>query len=188
MKWTPFTLHVKVTPKSDGTRVSYFRSLQRFGQDLYDALNSEPDFNMADPGGGNYTQRSSFNNAKLYNGGSLITSSYKITTGMTGAAVKPQFGNYPAQLMMTGFYNSDSENSVTEPEIQILSANEVWTQSLAAKNVNIPSTFVNDEVKAIRAIIDPLIATYMPTYANAKVHRLEYSGIIFGDRGFHFPA
>jgi hypothetical protein len=51
-----------------------------------------------------------------------------------------------------------------------------------------PSTNVNDEVKALKAIINTAIANpNLPSSANAKLFRLDYNGVIYGDRGFHFP-
>ena len=78
MKWTPFTLHVKVTPQSSdtsGARVSYIRSLQKYGQDLYDALRVEPDLNVANPGGGQVSNPNGYTDTQYYNQDTLVTSS-----------------------------------------------------------------------------------------------------------------
>ena len=191
MKWTPFTLHVKVTPQSSdtsGARVSYIRSLQKYGQDLYDALRVEPDLNVANPGGGQVSNPNGYTDTQYYNQDTLETSSYSKTSGFSGTAVKPQFGNYPAQLMITGFYSTTSSVADNYPAYQVISAGTVYTGYDSASNKNTPSATVNSEVKSLKATIDAMLVAYLPEYANAKVHRLEYSGIIFGDRGYHFPV
>lgn len=174
MKWTPFTAHISVTP-IQGKRFVYVRSLQKLAVEFYDALSLESDLNISAPGGGQYDSTTGFSNSAM-------------SQMAYGSAIKPQFGDYPAQLMITGFYNSSSENVATNEEINILSANQSNFGSLSAPYINIPKTYINNEVKALKTILDSVIASpNLPLFANAKVHRLDYSGIIFGSRGFHFP-
>jgi hypothetical protein len=190
MKWTPFTLHVKVTPQSsqdNGYRVSYMRSLQKFGQDLYDALISESDFNIAMPGGGQFTLKNSYEDARYFNQDTEVTSSFTRQSGYGGAAVKPQFGDYPAQLMITGFYQSANPVLPNYAAHSVISGGKYYSGTNSSSNVNVPTTALNNEVKALKATVDSLIIDYLPTYANAQVFRLDYSGVIFGDRGFTFP-
>ncbi len=188
MKWTPFTLHVSVTPKHDGKRTSLMMSLNKYAQYLYDALGTSADLNIANPGGGQIKRSAEFSGATYYNQTTLVTSSYSNTPGIAGTAVKPQFANYPAQLMITGFYNSSSTNSQTEPEIKIIATNETFTGARAANHINTPTATIDSEVKSLKATIDNLLTQYMPDYANAKIYRMEYCGIIYGNRGFTFPA
>ena len=174
MKWTPFTAHISVTP-IQGKRFVHIRSLQKLAVEFYDALSQENDLNISAPGGGQYDSTTGFNNSAM-------------SQMAFGSAIKPQFGDYPAQLMITGFYHSSSENLTTNDEINIFSANQGNLGSLFAPHVNVPKSYINSEVKTLKTLLDSVIASpNLPLYANAKVHRLDYSGIIFGNRGFHFP-
>lgn len=174
MKWTPFTAHIKVTP-AEGKRFVYIRSLQKLAADAYTMLSMNSDLNIATPGGGVHESVTGYDQSA-------------ISQMVYGTAVKPQFGNFPAQLMITGFYRTTSANVPAYADIDIISANQNNYGPLAAPHTNIPSTTVNNEVKALKALIDSAIAfPNLPSSGNAKVHRIDYNGIIFGDRGYHFP-
>lgn len=174
MKWTPFTAHIKVTP-AEGKRFVYIRSLQKYAAEAYQALSNNNDINIATPGGGSHAS---------------VTGNEQsaISQLVYGTAFKPQFGNFPTQLMITGFYKNSNPNTSPHTEIDIISANQNNNGQLSAPQVNIPSTAVNNEVKALKTIIDAAIAfPNLPYAANAKTYRIDYNGIIFGDRGYHFP-
>ena len=174
MKWTPFTAHIKVTP-AEGKRFVYIRSLQKYAAEAYQSLLNNSDINIATPGGGAHSSVTGYEQSA-------------ISQLVYGTAVKPQFGNFPAQLMITGFYKNTNPNASAYEEISIFSANENNNGPLSAPQVNMPSTAVNSEVKALKAIIDAAIAfPKLPHSANAKTYRIDYNGIIFGDRGYHFP-
>lgn len=174
MKWTPFTAHISVTP-AEGKRFVYVRALQKLASEAYTALVANADINIAMPGGGQHTTVTGYEQAAM--------------SQMTyGTAIKPQFGDYPAQLMITGFYKNTNSNAQVYAETDIISANQNNYGSTATPQVSMPSTNVNDEVKALKAIINTAIANpNLPSSANAKLFRLDYNGVIYGDRGFHFP-
>ncbi len=49
-----------------------------------------------------------------------------------------------------------------------------------------PSATVEAEVKALKVILDSVIAAKTPN-DDMTVFRIDYKGITWGDRGFHFP-
>ena len=174
MKWTPFTAHVKVTP-TQGKRFVYIRSLQKLAREFYDSLKDNPNLSISAPGGSGSESITGHEQSAL----SQLT---------YGAASKPQFGNFPAQLMITGFYKTSSANSQTQEEISVFSANQVYTSSGSAPSTNMPKAFINTEVASLKTILDAAIASpNLPTVSNAKVFRIDYSGVVYGDRGYHFP-
>lgn len=174
MKWTPFTAHVKVTP-TQGKRFVYIRSLQKLARELYDSLKDNPNLSIAAPGGGGSESITGHDHSA-------------ISQLNYGTAAKPQFGNFPAQLMITGFYKTYSDNNQTNEQVSVFSANQVYTSAASAPSTNIPKSFINTEVASLKTILDAAIASpNLPVVSNAKVFRIDYSGVVFGDRGYHFP-
>lgn len=172
MKWVPFTLHMKIDPAKPGKRYEMWRDMQKISTYVYEALESlVPSYlNIAYPGGGQH----------LSNGG---FSGYA-----SGTAVKPQFGETPAQIQITGFYNSSQMNIQPNPDMMILTAGEQRTGSKQHVYDSNPSNIIDNEVLALKTIIEATIGGFMPAGVNATIFRLEYSGIIYGDRGRHIPS
>ena len=166
----PFTVHFKITPVR-GTRFETIRSLQRFARAVYDALVAQTGITVAAPGGG---QSSSLDaSSDLAN----------------GCAVKPQIGSNPAQLMITGFYNTPTgtKNVQTYPDKTVDFNNDTFTGAGGAwPSGSIPVAQITTEVKALVAILKAAVAATAPV-VSASIFRLEYKGIIFGDRGYHLP-
>src|SRR5688572_318816 len=102
MRWVPFTVHIKIFPDRPGKRFEYVRELQRIATLMYDALDGLTELNLAQPGGG---QQQSINR---FSG---------LTNGM---AVKPQFGNTPPQVQITGFFEVSSANAQPHHDKQLL--------------------------------------------------------------------
>lgn len=170
MKWVPFTVHIKIFPINAGKRFEKWRDMQKVANSVYEALGSlVPDtINIASPGGG---QQSSSN------GFSSLTN---------GTAVKPQFGETPAQLQITGFYNSSNKNAQPHPELKRIHAGDnVSGQNQHSWESN-PTSVISDEVAALKLALGNAIDGALPdlTY---KIFRIDYSGVIYGDRGYHFP-
>lgn len=176
MRWVPFTAHIRIVPDHgsgvlNSKKFENWRSMQRIAVDMYNALISNSSFNLAIPGGGQQTSRSQFN----LGGNSWAAG---------GFAVKPQIGQAPAQVMITGFYDVDSSNAQIYQEQQIISGNEIYTGAAKASATHNPTTDAG--VKALRNAID---AEFEAALNNViySIFRIEYSGVIYGDRGYHFP-
>lgn len=172
MKWVPFTVHIRVVPE-EGKRFVYIRSLQKYAASLYAELSTNANLNLPRPGGGAHESHSGYDHSA-------------ISQHVSATAYKPQFGDTPAQLMLTGFYYSTNENNSPNSDINILSANQSNIGSLAAPNQNMPTAQCNAEVTALKSIIDSAIAAVLPL--RSKTLRLDYNGIVFGNRGYHFPS
>lgn len=165
----PFTIHIKVVPYRR-KRFEMIRDLQRIAKVIYDAALDESDLALARPGGG---QASNFDNGMAYYA--------------DGLAVKPQFGESPAQLMITGFYAISTNNVSPVPERQLIHAGSYVTgPGDIAAHAN-PVSSVATEVAALKAIFDDLIADNVEAAAAVEVFRLDYKGVTWGDRGYTFP-
>lgn len=175
MRWIPFTAHIRVVPENPGKRFEYVRSLQKWAHLLYEDLITNSTLNLADGGGGQHYNTS--NGGKIGNSGLV-----------KGLAVKPQIGENPAQFMITGFYdNSSTTNRQAQPDLQRISGGESYFGNVASPAERNPSTWVSDDVADLKAILDAAIANNLPATYAGKVFRLEYAGVVYGDRGYHFP-
>lgn len=180
----PFTAHLRVIA-SRGKRFETVRSLQRLAQLIYggpdgtSGLIGNASIEIARPGGGQANQ---------------MNSNLDQTDYAAGCAVKPQFGETPAQLMIAGFYLVATANAQPWSDKATFSPQDATTD--AAHSVSRaggawgwgsnPSTSVAAEVKALKAIIDGVIAAEVPG-EGVTVWRVDYKGIVWGDRGTHFP-
>lgn len=176
MKWVPFTLHIKITPANKGKRFVYWRDMQKISSLVYEGLHSltPSTISIALPGGG---QHSSFGGTEFGGMSGLVH----------GCAAKPQFGETPAQLQITGFYNSSSANSQPHPELERIHAGEVLNGPGAHSWESNPTTTIDNEVKTLKSTLESAINSALPASVEFSIFRLEYSGVIFGDRGYHFP-
>lgn len=175
MRYVPFTAHFKVIPFR-GKRFEYVRDLQKIAKFVYDGLLSESSIQIATPGGG---QQNSYGGTDFGAMGNLAGA----------CAVKPQIGNTPAQLMITGFYHATADNTVIQPATMRFSGGDTYTSSVVASRCEAnPISQVDNEVKTLRTLIDAAIAgSHLPHSITCTMFRLDYSGIVYGDRGYHFP-
>ena len=176
-KQVPFTLHVKIFPQwgsGKGNRFGMWRDMQKISGFVYNGLIVESSIKVAQPGGGQ-----SGTSGNQENGG--------IGWMVSGCAVKPQIGQNPAQLMITGFAQSDSGNIQPHPEKQLIHAGSVVTGPGATPWLNNPVATVDSEVTALKSVIEAVITAALPAGVSFEVFRLEYSGITYGDKGYHFP-
>lgn len=175
-KQVPFTVHIRVVPdRGNGKRFEYIRDLQKLAMLAYEGLSTVPELQVATPGGG----------------ATLSLGDYNRRGGLGGyanaTAAKPQIGASPAQLMLTGFYESGNINSPTHPDVQRISGGEVYTGPTAHSNKAGPTAMVDSEVATVKGLIEGALAEYLPEGAAYEVFRLDYAGVIYGDRGYHFP-
>lgn len=175
MRWIPFTVHIRVTPETPGKRFEYIRSMQKWSHLLYEELVTITDLNLADAGGGQHFNTS--NGGKIGNSGLV-----------KGLAVKPQIGETPAQFMITGFYdNSSATNQQPHVVVQRISGGETYQGRVASAAENNPNSWVDNDVYTLKSAIETALSTSLPANLNAKVFRIDYSGVVYGDRGYHFP-
>lgn len=179
MKWVPFTAHIRILPaygsgEIKSKRFEYWRDMQKLATMAYDGLVDESTIQIATPGGGQHTS------AAGYRFGGM--------GGMTaGTAAKPQIGQSPAQLEITGFHQSSAQNIQPHPERTLIHAGEVVTGPGAhAAEIN-PVATIGTEVAALKATLESVLTASFPAGITYSIFRIEYSGIIFGDRGYHFP-
>lgn len=172
----PFTAYLRVIP-TRGKRFETVRSLQRVARLIYggaddiSGLIGNTNIEIARPGGG---QASSLNGSDQ-------------TDYHAGCAIKPQFGETPAQISIPGFYKLATANAQPWADRTIVHAGTYFTGAGGAHGYRTnPTTTVAAEVVALKAIINSVISTEVPG-ENVTLLRLDYKGIIFGDRGFHLP-
>lgn len=176
MRWIPFTAFIKIVPSlGDGKRFEIIRNAQKLAINLYDEIPNYDSGNiqLADPSGG---QQNNFSNA---NSLGLLAK---------GAAYKPQFGQSPAQLTLSGFYKSESKNVFTMAETMRFSGNETYTGSAVHLNDALPTNTVFSEVSSLYSILNNACNAAFPTDVPYSVFRIEYNGLVFGDRGLTFPV
>jgi len=179
MKWVPFTVHIRITPdhgsgEIKSKRFEYWRDMQKLATMAYEGLIDESTIQVATPGGGQQTSASG------YRAGGM--------GGMTaGAAAKPQIGQSPAQLQITGFYQSSAQNIQPHPERTLIHAGEVVTGPGSHSAEANPVATVGTEVAALKTTLETVLDAAFPVGVSYQIFRLDYSGITWGDRGYHFP-
>ena len=177
MKWVPFTVHVKIVPNIEpsgtGKRQEILRSMQKIGKFIFDEIVELTNYSLATPGGG---QHMSYGGRGAFSG---LTN---------GCAVKPQMGSTPAQAMITGFYQSSTDITGEYPYAYktIFSGGEQYTGEGNRSYENTTNTLLDADVKQIKTDFETAF-TALPV-GTYKVFRIEYAGVIFGDRGFSYPA
>jgi hypothetical protein len=175
MRWVPFTAYIKIIPPlGTGKRFEIIRNAQKLAIALYDEIPNYDSGNMqlASPGGG---QQNDFNNAAA------------LSSFANGTAYKPQFGQSPAQLTISGFYKSVTPNVYTQNDVMRFSGNETYTGSSSHLNEVLPRAAVFTEVLDIKTILEDSSNAAFPASVEHSVFRIEYNGLVFGDRGLTFP-
>lgn len=174
-KWVPLTVHIRVVPVRPGKRWEYIRALQKLAVLAYEELRTLSGFQFAIPGGGQGQQFGDINRRGGFG---------EFAQGM---AIKPQMGEVPSQLSITGFYQSSGANLQTYASHQVISGGEIYTVYDAHSNDALPTSTVNAEVKTVKTAIEGALVTAFPVGTVYDVFRIDYSGIVFGDKGFTFP-
>tara|TARA_R110000751_G_scaffold60240_2_gene125896 strand:- start:1627 stop:2178 length:552 start_codon:yes stop_codon:yes gene_type:complete len=181
-KQVPFDAYIKIFPQRTGKRHEYIREIQRISSLIYDALtdaalytDKSSAMNIAEPGGGQ----------QLYN----RNTGNKYSSLSYGGGVVPQFGNSPPYVQITGFYTSTAANTQVHPNTTLIHAGETLTRAGGAHSFESnPNTAFADEVKTLKALIESNLTTGLPGGITYDVYRICYAGVIWGNRGYHFPA
>ena len=170
--WMPFTVHFKVKPDRTGKRFEHVRDLQKLGYFIYQALKIEPTLNLALPGGGQAANLGQYSDL------------------VYGTAVKPQFGETPAQAQVTGFWWIPSIVPITaQPQRQLIHAGQwvvgPYNQTPADTD---PNPTIQGQVKSLVDLLEGLANAGLPGhYDPVEVFRLDFANITWGDRGRSFP-
>lgn len=186
-RWVPFTAHIKIYPGAwVGTntpdyhklrkRFAIWRDMQKISQFIYEGLETlVPDtLSIASPGGGQHRSYSGVDKAGF---SGLIN----------GTAVVPQFGEKPALAMITGFYNSETANAFTYSDEMVLHAGETL-EGMNQHSYEVTTLSATDtQVKALKTAMTSAIDGALPANYDYKIFRIDYAGVIYGDRGLHFP-
>lgn len=172
-KYVPFVAHIRVVPIR-GKRFEYVRDLQKIGVRVYDELITDSDLTLATPGGGQHASYGGTNGAGWggYAG---------------GLAVKPQMGQIPAQLEITGFIASSAANDPVHPDTQLFhtgSAQEGQTGN-HGWDAN-PTSALSTLATSIKTKIETAVTAVLGS-TDWNVFRLDVAGVVFGDKGYHFP-
>lgn len=179
-RWIPFTAHVRIVPQRGSgilktKRFETIRDAQKIASMMFEALESNSNFSLAEPGGG---QQQSFYGTDR---GGL--------SGLTrGMAVKPRIGESPAQTMITGFWSTTTPNAQPHPEHQRISGGDIYTgPATAIPWSQNPVSTVDTIVSALKLAMETAFAVNLPGGIDYDIFRLDVNGVIYGDRGYTFP-
>lgn len=170
--WIPFTVHVRITPFR-GKRQETIRNLQKIAALAYESLIDETDLQLAIPGGGQHQ------NEYGDLGG--------ISGHVNGFAVKPQIGQNPAQMSISGFYNVDRDSIQTVSSTKIIAGGTIYEGYREEPAVTMPVSTIDSEVKALKTLISSALTSGLPDTVEWNIWQIDYNGILYGQRGYHFP-
>lgn len=175
-RWVPFTASIRIVPDhgsglKKSKRFENWRDMQKIASYMYEALSQNTSLNLAAPGGGQHLSQSTSRGFGGYS---------------DGMAVKPQMGETPAQAVITGFYDVGGSNTQPHQDKQLIHAGETLDGPGASPSLTVPVTNVNTGVKNLKTLIETELSTLSPGIIYS-VFRIDYSGVVYGDRGYHFP-
>lgn len=172
-KFVPFTAHVRVVPnRGFGKRFENIRDLQKIATQVYSELEADTDLALANPGGG---QHQSFKGLGGWSG----------TTNAT--AVKPQIGESPAQLMITGFLSSTNNNNPVHPDKPVIHTG-TYQEGVGGDHgwVANPTTTADGYATTLKTKIETAVNAILGA-TDWNIFRLDVAGVVYGDGGYHFP-
>lgn len=179
-RWVPFTADIRIVPdRGSGLiktkRFETWRDMQKIGALIFEGLEVSTILNIAEPGGGQHGSGGGQGRSGL--------------SGMTrGTGVKPQMGEVPAQASISGFYDANDLNVQPHPEKQLIHAGEVVTGPGSAPWLNNPATATDSGVSGLKNELETRIAANLPSGVTFEIWRIDYSGVVYGDKGYHFPV
>lgn len=175
-RFVPFTVHVRVVPRRGfGKRWEQIRDLQKLSVLAYDEIAAITGVQVAIPGGGQAAQFSDINQR----GG--------LGSYAQGTAVKPQIGESPAQFMLTGFYEASGANAQPWADHQRIMGGETFTGPGPHAHDAVPTTAFTADVKALKTSLQAALTAALPASVTWQIFRIDFGGVTYGDKGFHFP-
>lgn len=180
-QWTPFKAYILLNIPMLNKRQEQIHALNKAGYFIQQGLSKDLALNLAKPGGAPFDDQ-------LYGFGNPISVGH--------VAVKPQFGDSPPQATIVGFYDINlsaypTKLNTTLPNNNhtVFHAGSVLTGDNGSQPwIDNPVQTVSDHVKSLKTnLISYISQTYPSSLGTFSVFRIEFNGIIFGDRGYHFP-
>lgn len=167
----PFTAYISVT-QITGKRFSIIRDQHKIAKFIFEELSDDTDLQLALPvGSGNC----SFSNSGSYSG---------LTKGL---GTKPKFGDFPAQLLVTGFINDSSQNTQIHPDTLVIHAGESLSGAAGNKlHLSNPASEVDNLVKSLKTKLETAVTAVLGG-AGWSIYRIDAAGVIYGSKGLHFP-
>jgi len=182
-RWIPFTLHIEIVPdhgsgssdaKLKSKRFELIRDMQKTASLIYNSVSAISGVEVALPGGGQ--QRS------------LYGSDHNNSGLVNGTAVKPQFGETPAQVTITGFASDAGVKNVQHyAEMQKISGGETYEGYSPNPPVTNPTSHLDTLISTLKTDVESALLADLPSGIVYNVFRIEMSGVTYGDRGYHFP-
>lgn len=162
-KQVPFIAFIRVVPhRGSGKRFEYIRDLEKVASRVHDKLMEDADLNIANRMGG-------------------------YSKAATGVAIKPQIGQFPAQLTVAGFYLSDESTVVPYPEKSLISGGEHLTGVSSGHGwVADPTDTADSLVTTLHSKLSSAMTDVLGN-SDWNIYRIDVAGVVYGDRGLHFP-
>jgi hypothetical protein len=169
--YVPFTANVRIAPIGV-KRFEKIRSMQKISARVQAELIKDTDLNLAMPGGGQHLPNTSTEGFGGY---------------VDGVSAKPAFGDFPSQLTIVGFLESALSVPQPHPLTPVIHTGQYLTGYTGAQGWNTnPEPIVSQHVQTIKQKLETAI-TNADIDGSWSVYRIEVLGVIFGDRGYHFP-
>ena len=186
----PFVAYADIRPEAARKRWEIIRSRERIAALIYSDLTAyfantgtEP----AESGTDSIAQEHNPVIDLASPGGSgewgLAASPDSLSSLVETVAIKPQFGEEPDTVTITGFYKGTG--TIPYPTATILCNGEYVTGPIGAPGWNSalnPSAANVADVIALKAALEAAVVSTQMT-----VIRIEIAGIVYGRGGFHFP-
>lgn len=184
----PFIAYIKITPdRGSGKRFEIQRSRERIARKIYAELNeysagSNPvDFTLTAPGGG-------ATDAIVVSADSLSDSAY-------AAAVKPQMGEFPDVVTVSGFCTLTDAQYTALPEAsphgtkKVINASQSYTTTGQQSAISGPASNIQDGAPTAQnqygaALLKNSIESAIGLLGS--VIRLEFNGVKYGQGGLTF--
>ena len=100
----------------------------------------------------------------------------------------PNPTDYPREVSIAGFVTDTNQNKpVYNKEVIRISGNQVWKGYNTDKWIDTPGSVTDNGVKSLKASMETAFATKLPSYISYMVDKIDYSGVLYGRNGFHFP-
>lgn len=179
MNRIPFVAYFKINPTfASGRKFERIRSREKLAfkiyRDLLDEIGTIPQINLALPGGG--VERSDDFGTNSVDQTSLSGQSF-------AGASTPQFGQFPSEVRIVGFY--DGSTNPPYGEKTIIHAGEVVTgpasDTFGYYSETEPTSANQQEVRTLKNILESTITT-----TSAELIKLSYNGVLYGQEGLHF--
>lgn len=104
----------------------------------------------------------------------------------------------PAQATIVGYYDPGAVSSsevadaqlytAPQPAATVFCCNEVVSGNRNYSWLQNPNIRVANEVKALRATLIQSIRENVPAAVQFEVYQIDYAGVVWGNRGYHFPT